>query len=87
MTIDGITTYYHSALAGAIVKPGSTSVMPDGGDDRQWGRWKEAGLRACDRETVVNEVCGNVPVAETDTFRGRFVFPRAVLPASSGSGV
>ncbi|MDR2802877.1 MAG: hypothetical protein LBB22_01140 [Treponema sp.] len=28
MTKGGVTTYYHSAPAGAIVKPGSTSVMP-----------------------------------------------------------
>jgi hypothetical protein len=28
MTKGGVTTYYHSALAGAIVRPGSTSVMP-----------------------------------------------------------
>jgi len=27
-TMDGITTYYHSALAGTIVKPGSTTVIP-----------------------------------------------------------
>lgn len=27
-TKDGVTTYYHSALAGTIVKPGNTSVMP-----------------------------------------------------------
>ena len=27
-TKDGITTYYHSAVAGAIVRPGSTTVLP-----------------------------------------------------------
>ncbi|GHV41816.1 hypothetical protein AGMMS49546_18590 [Spirochaetia bacterium] len=28
IALDGVTTYYHSALAGTIVKPGNTSVMP-----------------------------------------------------------
>jgi hypothetical protein len=28
MTKDGVTAYYHNALAGTIVRPGSTSVMP-----------------------------------------------------------
>ena len=27
-TKDGVTTYYHSALAGTIVKPGNTAVLP-----------------------------------------------------------
>jgi hypothetical protein len=38
--------YYHSAAAGAILKPGSGAALPDGGTNTERGRREETGLRA-----------------------------------------
>jgi hypothetical protein len=38
--------YYHSAVAGAIVKPGSGAALPDGGTNTERGRGEETGPRA-----------------------------------------
>jgi hypothetical protein len=81
VTKDGETTYYHSAVAGALVKPGSTRVIPvvpemigngDGEEKQDCGR--NAGkrwLRKHGRE--------GVRVAFPDAVRGRFVREPAVL--------
>jgi hypothetical protein len=48
---------------------------------------KRSGIARLRRGNVVTAEWGSIPAAETDAFGGRFVFPRALLPAGSGSGV
>ncbi|MDR2435414.1 MAG: hypothetical protein LBD47_12740 [Treponema sp.] len=43
----GVPTYYHSALAGTTVKPGSSSVLPvmaEMNGNEEWDRSRIAGL-------------------------------------------
>jgi hypothetical protein len=51
------------------------------------GDGEQKGLRTCGGEAVAAEAWRSLPASQTDPAGGRFVFPRAVLPAGVGSGL
>ena len=85
-TKDGVTTYYHSALAGTIVKPGNTAVLPvapemitntEEGDSKKQDCERNAAKRWLDKHA--NEYAWLSPTLLGDDLFSNYPFCKEVL--------